>query len=404
MNDRLSCGVMKQKPIVLVPAEVYLPGYLAGGPVRSIAAIVSELADDFHWKIITTNRDLRTPVPYPGVAADTWTRVGDADVWYASKGRDRAGDIVRLIRDTPHDLLYLNSFFSPRFSIAPALARKLGVVPRRPLLIAPRGEFSPGALGIKGAKKRAYLTLARALDVYRDCRWHASADADKRHIERVLPRAAGLVSVAADSAPTRPAVARVPRQPGEPLRVCFLSRISPMKNLDFALRALALTKQPLQFAIHGPKEDGAYWNRCAALVASLPPHVQVRDAGAVPSDDVPRTLASYDLFFLPTRGENFGHVIVEAWNAGLPVLTSDQTPWRDLEAKGMGWDLPLGEDTLATFAARIDEFASTPAQAAEQVHQRIAIAARSFTDNPMHAQDKRDVFLSAINGHAHGKA
>jgi hypothetical protein len=36
-------------------------------------------------------------------------------------------------------------------------------------------------------------------------------------------------------------------------------------------------------------------------------------------------------------------VICEALVSGCPVLISDQTPWRDLEALEVGWDLPLSE-------------------------------------------------------------
>jgi glycosyltransferase involved in cell wall biosynthesis len=56
-----------------------------------------------------------------------------------------------------------------------------------------------------------------------------------------------------------------------------------------------------------------------------------------------RVLAQHHLFFLPTHGENFGFVIVEALLAGCPVLISDQTPWRDLQTKGIGWEFPLLE-------------------------------------------------------------
>ena len=44
---------------------------------------------------------------------------------------------------------------------------------------------------------------------------------------------------------------------------------------------------------------------------------------------------------LPTHGESFGHIIVEAWAAGCPVLISDRTPWRELREQGVGWDVPL---------------------------------------------------------------
>ena len=63
-----------------------------------------------------------------------------------------------------------------------------------------------------------------------------------------------------------------------------------------------------------------------------------------------------DLFLLPTRGENFGHAIFDALEVGLPVLISDQTPWRELEQIGAGWSLSLADPDR--FAAAIDRMAA----------------------------------------------
>jgi glycosyltransferase involved in cell wall biosynthesis len=56
------------------------------------------------------------------------------------------------------------------------------------------------------------------------------------------------------------------------------------------------------------------------------------------------TIAEHDLFLLLTHGENFGHVIIEALAAGCPVLVSDRTAWRGLEAAGVGWDVSLCDE------------------------------------------------------------
>ena len=54
--------------------------------------------------------------------------------------------------------------------------------------------------------------------------------------------------------------------------------------------------------------------------------------------------------------DSFGHVILEALSAGLPVIISDQTPWRDLASKQTGWDLPLeqGDQFIAVLQECID--------------------------------------------------
>ena len=42
--------------------------------------------------------------------------------------------------------------------------------------------------------------------------------------------------------------------------------------------------------------------------------------GAVLPENVQGILSKYDLFVLPTRGENYGHVILESLATGTPVL------------------------------------------------------------------------------------
>jgi glycosyltransferase involved in cell wall biosynthesis len=44
---------------------------------------------------------------------------------------------------------------------------------------------------------------------------------------------------------------------------------------------------------------------------------------------------------MPSLTENFSYTVLESLQAGIPVLISDQTPWRDLQQQGVGWDLSL---------------------------------------------------------------
>jgi glycosyltransferase involved in cell wall biosynthesis len=78
----------------------------------------------------------------------------------------------------------------------------------------------------------------------------------------------------------------------------------------------------------------------------------VNFAGEVANKNVPSFLAVNHIFALPTSGENFGHAIFEALAHGKPVLVSDQTPWRGLEPKTAGWDLPLDQPAAFENAIR----------------------------------------------------
>lgn len=316
---------------------------------------MSRLGDEFDFRIVTADRDAFDTEPYDRVAINTWNTVGRAKVFYASPSMQSLNCLARLMRETPHHLFYLNSFFDPVFTVRPLLARVLGLAPKLPTIIAPRGEFSQGALKLKAWKKHLYFWISKIGGLYLDLRWQASSEHEVEDIRRALGKTAKIIVIAPDL-PTTVHVGLgegVALSGGGPLRVVFLSRITPIKNLDFVLRVLMRVSAPVELSIYGVIEDDTHWRRCKDLIKALPEHVAVRYYGAIGHDQVADVLSKHHLFFLPTRGENYGHAIHEALSAGLPVLISDQTPWKDLEARGVGWDLPL--TAPEAFVAAIQE-------------------------------------------------
>ena len=237
------------------------------------------------------------------------------------------------------------------------IARRLGMVSPRAVVLAPRGEFSEGALKLKAYKKNFYIFWAKSFGLYRNIIWHASTEHEAEDIKRVMG-SSSCVMIARNISAVSSAVGNgfEVRGDGQPLRVVFLSRISPKKNLKFALEVLRSVKVPVKFEIYGPIEDQQYWGQCVSLVKDLPENICVEYMGAVDPSEIGRVMASNDLFFLPTLGENFGHVIAEAITAGTPVLISDTTPWRNLEGRSVGRDIPLSEGEL--FVEYIEYFYS----------------------------------------------
>ncbi len=316
--------------------------------MRSIANMVGCLGDQIDFSIVTSDRDELDKAAYPNVTADTWTKVGHARVYYCSPGNRSLRTFSRLLTETSYDAIYLNSFFDPIFTIRPLVLRRFGRLRGCPTLLAPRGEFSPGALQLKRWKKTAYVQMAKNVGLYNDLVWHASNEYEKGHIQTFLEPVAQQIRVAANlteavQSPELP-ISLIESRSERPVRIVYLSRISPKKNLEFALRVLGKVSAPVEFTIYGPISDQSYWEKCQRVIASLPANISVTYAGYVEHHKVAEVLASNDLFFLPTQGENYGHVIIEALAAGTPVLVSDQTPWRGLEKPGVGWDLPLSSE------------------------------------------------------------
>ena len=330
--------------VVLATSDYYFPGDKGGGAVHALANMAARLGGGWAFKIITRDHDIGDLMAYPQVKAGRWHESDNVEVMYLSDV-GRLSKLGSLVCKTEFDILYLNSFFSPAFSIPLLLARRFRLIPVRPVIVAPRGEFSAGALRISWFKKRGYILLVKMLGVCRDAVWHVSTEHEEADVRRYFGCKARVV-VARDCLPltTGAEVEFPPREKvAGQLDMIFLSRICRMKNLDGALSMLSGLQGRVHMRIYGPMEDADYWQECQTIIARLPSNIRVELCGSVSHKEVLQVMARHHLFFLPTHGENFGFVIFEALLAGCPVLISDQTPWRGLEAKGIGWDLPLGE-------------------------------------------------------------
>lgn len=371
----MNMSVSPNRPVVLTFVGQYLPGFKAGGPIRSIVNMVQQLGDEFDFRIVTSDRDLGEAAPYPKVEVNKWTQRGKALVFYRSPGLAGWRALFASLNGTHVNLVYLNSLFSLQSTLIPLVLRKLGRIPQAPLLIAPRGELSMGALALKPIKKRVFLALVKMVRFYGGATFQASSEHEERDIKRALKngRTQVAINLAADMAsePELQREAAAAREVNGSVKAVFLARVSPMKNLLGALQILAQVQTPLTFEIYGVIEDEAYWARCAAAIATLPAHVKANYRRPLHPDEVMEVLSQYDFFFMPTLGENYGHVIREALSAGLPVLISDQTPWRDLGAQSAGADLPLSRPD--SFVSWIEDYTRLSASARRDMRK----AARS---------------------------
>jgi glycosyltransferase involved in cell wall biosynthesis len=336
------------KPKILVLADWYAPGFKAGGLITALSNLADSIGNTFELYVFTRDRDLTDKRPYSQVRSMQWLSVGSARVMYTADLSLR--HLRKRIVEVMPDVIYLNSFFSP-LVIKTLFLRKLRMLPRCAVVLAPRGEFSPGALKIKSLKKAIFTHCALRTALYQNLLWQATSDLEAGDIAQILQLAGerrSHIHVASDL-PSRDWL-RAKQQPLKERkqvggRFLFLSRISRNKNLLFALDILASLRGHVEFDVFGPIDDQSYWRDCRQQMKSLPSHVVARYKGPIPRENIQRTARDYDFFLLPTQGENFGYVILEAMAAGCPVIVSDRTPWYNLSDRGLGWALPLEDRT-----------------------------------------------------------
>jgi glycosyltransferase involved in cell wall biosynthesis len=343
------------RPKLLLSVDWFAPGYRAGGPIRSVVNLVDALHEDFEIYVLTSDTDLGASIPYADIPSDTWVDYeGKAQVCYLSASQRNWRGVSRLLTEVQPDLIHLNSMFSPVFTLLPLWWwRQQGREAR--MILSPRGMLHAGALQYKSLKKKLFLRLLRWSGLASHIRFHATDEQERQDIQHHLGVSPDQI-VQVENIPLvpEPDFPRIDYTPGS-LRLLFLSRISPKKNLLFLLRTLSEgdffsegekkppSLPPLYLTIAGPIEDTAYWQQCQTAIDTLPSHIHVDIVGEQPPAQVRELLATHHFFVLPTHGENFGHAIFEAFASGRPVLISDQTPWRNLPAQHLGWDLPLSD-------------------------------------------------------------
>ena len=242
-------GCCIRRPVVLVLARYYLPGFKAGGPIRSISNVVAALHGSCDFRIMTTDRDHAEPSPFENIAINDWNEFAGAKVFYADAAHRRSASLRRIISAVDPDVVYLNSFFSPTFGALPLGWRKFfGTGSRARWIVAPRGEFSPGAMALKAWKKRPFIRAARLAGLFDGITWQATSEPEMEDIRRETGDPDAAIVLASNITEgvgdfVEPAISE---SPARPLKVCFVSRVSRKKNLAFAVEAMARARSPVE--------------------------------------------------------------------------------------------------------------------------------------------------------------
>ncbi len=341
----------KQKLLILV--DWFEPGFKGGGQIRSAVNLANALKNEAEIFIITGDRDFGDAEPYNGITADNWTTHNGYNIWYASPGSRNYKSVVRLFNTVKPDCIYVNGMFSWPSSILPLLIKRFSKLPVK-MILAPRGMLKPSAKKHKRGKKELYLFFLKMMGLHRSVSFHATDAQEAQNIKESFG-ANSKISIISNAPAQVPEFVPVQKAPGL-ARLVFIGRIHPVKNLYFLLEALEAQTAKIELVIITAEYDMPYWNSCQEKIKTLPSNISVMIKEHVPHHEIFGQLISSHAFVLPTEGENFGHAIFESFAAGRPVIISDQTPWKGLAEKNIGWDIPLNNKNA--YSAAITEVAA----------------------------------------------
>lgn len=305
------------------------------------------LSGDFHFYIFTSDSDINEK-KLSNIKQDKWQDYGEnAKVFYASKTQ-RSDRLLKEIKKQKPDVLFMIGIYSWHFTSVPLFFARVPVK-----ILSVRGMLHTEALAQKSLKKNIFLAALRFLNVKQRCIFHATDESEAAYISEVFGRRA-RIEIAANIPTLYPAMGKTDKSP-EKLVLISVCLISRMKNILAVLKALSYCQYSIVYHIIGPVKDEKYWDICNQYISQLPANVSVKYRGAMAHADVLPFLRASDVFIQVSESENFGHSMVEALSAGLPVITSFQTPWKDLQKNFAGFNTLIQEKDILE---AIDHFAA----------------------------------------------
>ncbi len=289
---------------------------------------------DYSIKVITSNKDWQSKNQYTDNEKQSNPFPKNISIHYLNTNES-------IIKYLGNDVtLYINGFYSWKYNILPILVKRNDVR----IILAPTGMLKESAINLKSWKKRPFLYIAKSFKFYRNVEFHATNEMEKEEITRVLG-STGKIHVI-DVLPKMKLENYIQtKKSANNLKLIYFSRISPVKNLLFLLKCLGTVskKASIGITIVGESDDTSYLAKCKEQINLLPANITVTLLPAFSNEHIHDFYSNHHVFILPTLGENYGHAIAEAFISGKPVVISDQTPWRNLEERGVGFDLPLSD-------------------------------------------------------------
>ena len=262
---------------------------------------------------------------------------------YVLEPGSRKREIEDYISKGGFDVVQLQSIWSLDYHEMAKICRKHHI----PYLVSPRGMLEPWSMQQKAFKKKLAMLIYQKADLNHAACIYTTADMEAQNVRKLGIKAPCSVipnGIETDGYPCRKHPDMVKKQ------ILFLSRIHVKKGIELLIESwkeLATEYPDWKIKIVGNGEveyilqlkSKVEQGGLSDCVEILPPVF-----GQAKVD----LYQSSALFVLPSYSENFGMVIAEALSCGVPVITSDFTPWTFLDKEKAGWSIALSVENLTT--------------------------------------------------------
>lgn len=247
----------------------------------------------------------------------------------------------KLLQEIKPDVVHVNCCWMPQCVWAQLWAQKAGYK----AVLSPHGMLEPWIMARHYWTRKfpALLLYQKKAIVKADC-LHATAESEKDNLLKLGYN--DKIEIIANGIDVENIIMKTDWQRKK--QILFLSRIHIKKGIEFLLEAVAELKKELSgYIIHIAGEgDEHYINKIKEKAILLGVESIVDFCGGVYGEKKWRLYRDADVFVLPTYSENFGIVIAEALASGTPVITTNGTPWEELDSFHCGWYTSVGTESI----------------------------------------------------------
>lgn len=205
---------------------------------------------------------------------------------------------------------------------------------KKKYIISPMGIFEDWSLNQKKFKKMLALKVYQKKILNLCNAIHATSELEKKNIQK-LTKNKDIVTIPHGIEELESKFIKDKFFINKKKRALFFSRIHKKKGVYELLevwKKLGLSDWELH--IYGPDFDKLFDN----LPSNLKKIDSVFYKGPIYNEQRKKEIFKYsDVMILPTKSENFGYVILESLRSGLPVITTNKTPWEIIQTTKSGW-------------------------------------------------------------------
>lgn len=250
-------------------------------------------------------------------------------------------ELENIIVRGKYQLIHSQNLWNPLYHKVARIAQRHGI----PYIMTPRGCLEPWCLKQKFLKKKIALLLYQKKDLQKASCILATSDMEANNIRGLgitSPMAIIPNGIDISEYVCRKDKSKVKKQ------ICFISRIHPKKGIEFLIKAWINLKDiyPDWNIIIAGNGDQSYIDNLQSFIKSQKLDNCIKIIPPVFGEEKYKLYTESSLFVLPTYSENFGMVVAEAMSCGVPVITTNGTPWQVLNSEDLGWCIDLEKGNL----------------------------------------------------------